>query len=253
MPTTTARTDFAKLSAKFEKAEQSLPRARAAYTRYVGNVFASHVSRHAPRDTNRWVRAQNQAANQAGLGPYEVPELKVSDRYERFVDVIQNQLASAEGRLKQWRARERAYIAAGRTKEKYFRRIKREIRAAVKRFQSAEREHDRLMDAMAEDNKSLIFIAGRKRKRGGRGVARVLVEAAGGVGSFVNDADRSVVVLVNREPHARLVEFQHKVIAGGFVAVRGAGTRRIGKELIASVIREASGMKGGSGTSIAGQ
>lgn len=181
------KTDISKMLAKHRAIVNAGPKARQAALREVAGPILAAVEAQAPRDTNRYVRAYMQAANQIGVGKAE-PPVQEGKFAEEFLTRLETQVSY-------WQTRYNQYVNAGRTKERYFRKIEKRLTKAREQLQKW--------------NPSAIIIFGRRSAKGGNTLTRAIGEVYGGEGRFVESGNRTFLQLVNKEPHARIVETRH--------------------------------------------
>jgi hypothetical protein len=176
------KTDISKMLAKHRRLAAAGPEARRAALREMLKPVLAEVEAKAPRDTNRYVRAYMQA--RLGLGiPGVIPGVEKSEFLETVVWRLRRQLGLWEARMEYMRRE-------GRTDEKYYRKVVRNV--------------ERLREMGAKYTDSSIVIFGR-----GEQIHRTISTIYGGEGRFVDLGNRTFAQLINREPHARIVESRH--------------------------------------------
>jgi len=178
-----SKTDISKMLAKHRKILEAGPEARRAGLRELATPVLRQVESLAPRDTQRYVRAYMQAGQELGV-PVAVPQVVKGHFADEFLPRLKAQLSY-------WMTRQRQYENAGRTREKYYRKILRRVnqcRTQLERW-----------------DPSAIIVFGRH----GKTVTRAISQVYGGAGRFVDVGSRTFLQLTNKEPHARIVESRH--------------------------------------------
>jgi PAS domain-containing protein len=173
----------------------------------------------APRDTNRYVRAWIMAARAVGLRAPPLPPLRPSAEHGRAMRRLARLTASAERRLaKDTRAREfwhnvytNRYERTGR-KGRWRNDALRKVGAADRRMAKAAEVVQRYREVagVLERSPTGVIIWGRRPGKRGHGlstVPRVIEREFGGTARReVGRNGEPTIKLINREPHARIVE-----------------------------------------------
>lgn len=226
--------------------ERGAPMVALAGLKQVGNAFGRALITLSPADTNRYRRAWAIAANEAGVGPFAVPEVVPSKYNERLKERLELQAERwqriAEDKRKSaeyWqRVYENRYAREGR-------RGKWERDCAAKRDKAAKiAEKAAKVAARAREEADMIrpdsiVIWGRRKKApGGKGylsaaedlrigrLATVRVKVHGGTGYVVATSRGGYIILHNLEPHASIVEKNSRVVSRASAQVRRPGIRR---------------------------
>lgn len=244
--------DTSGLKRKIDRLGRATPQAEAAAVRIIGEHLARTMLAISPRDTNRYARGWAMAANAAGVGTFSVPDVQASRYNERLIDRLEIQAerwrqraASAKRSADFWRSiYQRRYADTGRSGKWE--------RDARQRVQLAETREKRTADLYAMSAKALdelkanpdaLVIWGRRSKRalakGQIATARVL--KYGGTGQFFRVGTRSFVTLHNLEPHASIVERNHRVASRAIATARLVGVRRASAAFLKK-IRAAQGV-----------
>lgn len=205
------------------------------------------VVRDAPRDTRRYVTGWIQAGNGAGVSTYPLLPIRTSRFAEQFEERLKDQaqklgylVGNAERRVKRMRGILFNWYEKWGRKDASARKFRAEVRKAEAAYQKLEQSYRRAKEEYAAYVKSrgeavVIF--------GGKGRTLKITtrpKVYGGFGRVYSDADKTVMVLHNKEAHASIVESRSR--SGGFLGgmkrmaklglavVRG----KYGRELLAS-------------------
>lgn len=200
-----------------------------------------------PRDTLRYVRAWAMAGNGTKLGHWIVQDVQPSRHIEKLKDRLEGQRARykwmldrAKERLDYWaRLYDNRYLNTGR-KDRWARDAYNQVRkyeARVQRVQELYYIANEALNQLRYDP-SAIVIWGRGATKSALGrskLATVRDQVYGGEGKLQWVGDRLLMTLHNREPHASIVEKNHRVVARALAAVRVAGLRRASRAFKGSV------------------
>lgn len=239
---TIAQVDMSRFERRLAAVAAARPLARRAVLTATVDAFVGRMNTAAPRDTRRYIAAWQEAANKSGLVSVAVEPVRESrvraliiarltaqlenfrdgaERYAALEQKYRDEDAAAPRLTKRGKRRKR------RTSQRYF----RVIVARKKYYQDqADRAQKSLEDALG-DEAALIFdapvlvrpefLAQRRLRRrtlqtaqelaAGAGYrsevrASVRVGRPGGDAVLTVGATRTEVRLINREPHARIVE-----------------------------------------------
>lgn len=221
---------------KIRRVLQSGPSARRAAVVAMVRAIMQRVEVAAPRDTNRYVRAWMQAANMAGVGPFAVPNVVPAKHRDAIYEAILEQ-ERFWGMIVQRYESQRRYDKWYRQAQKKLERAREQIR---KFFESE--EADGGMIAM-----NLRINRGGKPGYGqwgfGKGMAkeiRILNKVYGGEGRLLEGSHSTTVHLRNKEPHASIVEYNHKVMSRAYAAFRGTGLHKIKTAYVSRAMEKAS-------------
>lgn len=188
-----------------------------------------YVVQYAPRDTNRFVRAWQQAGNDLGVGPFVLTPIE-SGRYLANVRRLRKQVALYDFRVQ-------AYIKADRM---YYKGVKKSgldkgyVRAK-KQLDRAEAELAKLLEAGEESG--AIIIGGRRKAKSTSlsRLATVRTTVYGGQGRWIVTPDQTLARIHNREPHASIVNRNTFVVSDAMRAVRRFGGRRVAEKYVREV------------------
>jgi len=204
------------------RVERALRNRRAARRDALGVVveqFVRVLVREGPRDTNRFVRAYQQAANDLGLGPFLVLDVvpgKDVARRERLVR-----------QLRKWSAIVELNERAGRTTYKGVKRT-----GPDKNYLRAVRLRDRAAKELAEFAENSLVIGGRRGSRGVGQLATVRTKIFGGKGRWIEAGGDLFAEVRNLEPHARIVQRRTKIINRGLGAAGRGALRVVGARYV---------------------
>lgn len=214
----------------------------------VAAAFTEAVVETTPRDTNRLVNAWIEAARDVGVtgqAPYlikdsahvddYIEELESQERY--FEEIVESHTSMMEHYERQDTldpVKKDGTARAKRTRQPYYKKIKRRLRKAEKRLKRVREEIDK-----AAGSTGVIFfradtVVGRKRNQQ---FTTVRQEFYGGEGRTDVRRGRLVVELTNKEPHGNIVEANPN--HGHPVATAVEVTRHIGVTRAGHVYRRA--------------
>jgi hypothetical protein len=198
------------------------PRRRRRFVIDAAGLVMRRVVAVAPRDTARFVRAFCQASNQAGLGPMSEPALVASRHAARIFELISSQHEAAVLRVKKLEKHKEAWYPGGppkRSRTGYYRELVKKIEAAKKKALRTRTELHRLEEG-GDATLMMGFLSGQTQR--GRSMLTVRHKVYGGVGRVISMNGATIVEIINREPHARLVERRTGVLRYAASVVRGA-------------------------------
>jgi hypothetical protein len=184
----------------------------------LGDAMTRIITRQ-DRDTNRLVRGYAMAANAAGLGPFPVPDVVRSKRYEEALARLEQQLAW-------WQSNVEWFERKGLTNHKGYRR-------AVRVRDRAKEELEKLTGTSVVIG--LYSSAGGKGKSGRRLRTTVRAKVYGGTGELRLVAGRPYYRIHNREPHATIVEKRNRLVATSLAELRAYGVRRQRRNFLRTV------------------
>lgn len=218
-------------------------------------------------DTGRYLRGWQMASNKAGLGPTPLEPLRTSRWDAKNRHRLQMQADRWALERERW-----VNIVLSYERRKGFKPSWKSYKEAVRILDRVGDLEDHALAQLENINKSpaeraegegpAIFIAGRKSRAKldkGRGSARSMfrisqVERAilttfGGDGRIYRQGEAWVVFGVNKEPHARIVEKNKRILARALADARSVGfTRRSAKEYLKTVAAGLSVNAGGGGS-----
>lgn len=209
-------------------------------------VMACEVLRfaivHGPKDTNRYVRAWQQAHNAAArwtdgrVSPWTVFALKESKYHRQNYHRLEQQFR----KYGQWLRNIRAGIRYMESKPNHQEWPSyRKAKANEARLEELQRRADQQLAAIDQspDGKSAIVIGGRKTKDDFAltRMARASVQVYGGDARLIRTGNRVFVESRNREPHAAITERRTKLISSAMKASRAVGLRSASAGYIAKL------------------
>lgn len=254
---------------KFEVIKRVIESQMATTAEQVFGAYVDIIEMLSPRDSNRYLRAWQIAANDAGLPARPVLAIKASANRDQYIAALERQVALWAGEYRKhagWRRRaEQEDAAAGlrrdgtprarRTKQRWYKDAGRKMRAAQKNLDRAREELEKALKTegiLLIDRghfSGLMNDAGRyasgatgtgfgfgTSRSGGPGKRRrttVRDKIYGGEGQITTVitpfGHRTVMTLRNMEPHARIVEKRHQVAATAKALMRTSGVRGVEK------------------------
>lgn len=211
------------------------PEARRAALLAITKAVGVQIMVRSPVDTGRFKRAEAQALNQAGAGPFAVANVvlarsKYADRIEKR---LRNQLRFWT-RIKDRMVRKGLVYTKGIGKERRGRgRPTKAYRDVCKRVERAQEYLDQYLASGGTGPAIGVEVWQRwkeAQRRKDKNVDNVLTRAYnkeyGGAGRFIDTPGQSVVQLVNKEPHAKIVEYKKAVRAASIRAAGGGAVKR---------------------------
>jgi hypothetical protein len=216
--------------------KQGVGVARRQGVRTYVQLLMSQVGIIAPRDTGRYVRAWYDAANQTNAVNLALPVINASKYEEEYAATLAEALRRAKLSRDYFEKRLDVLYPNGVPKRgdtPAFRQLTAGKRRAAKRIETLAR----YLDNFEKASGTSIVIGGLFRGKG-KLKPKVSHRVYGGRGQILDGANKSVVVLVNKEPHANLVERRYKVLNSAQSRVRGSlFLRRERGELVKQLTR----------------
>jgi hypothetical protein len=207
-------------------------RARREALRDGVRVLVLNLQRYSPQDTRRYVRAWSVAGKDAGSTGFPMPEIKATSRKAEYESRLYSQLAAAEKRVKKLGDLKWTWYDSKpeRAKTGYYNTLVKDLRRAEKRVEQAKEQIE-----LANTSETFILIGGRKGKRGS-GLATIRTKIYGGHGQILETSQGTAVRLVNKEPHAKIVERRSKSLRlASRVAASAVGVRTVSKKYLNEV------------------
>lgn len=208
--------DMRKMTEKHRRWKAAGPVARRAGLREMARPIFQVVSQKGPRDTNRYVRAYMVASNELGIG-LAIPAVKPGHFANEFLPMLRRQVAY-------WEMRDEQYRRENRTHQKYYRKIQARLMKAREQLQKW------------DETSIIIFGRASRAQGGGATLTRAVSRVFGGEGRFIDHDHLTFIQIVNKEPHARIVEARifpeaKQLLSGkaartvGLKAIKGAHLR----------------------------
>lgn len=260
--------DDSRLMANFEQAKRNARRANWEHVRWIADQIITDIFLKAPRDTNRFVRAWLQAANQAKVGDWALPDLeesKLNRRYEQILlgqkRIIARLIRGLQRRIDQW------FVQRGRPITGWALKAQEKIEEYRQDLQRIEG----LLAALREGNSLILLDAGAhnifaytddtfaatdvrvgvrrsKAKKPRKPPKRVFVRGydkpLGGMGQVYIDETTVVVRLHNAEPHARIVESRERLLSAAVLKAKAFGGNVHKGELMTVLRHNTTWLKG---------
>lgn len=213
---------------KFARLRAAGPAARSAALRVAMQGVMVALINHTPRDTHRMVRGFQMAANQAGLGPFVIDQVRGSRRHLKYLRDLEEQVNAARRKVARWEGWRDGYIRQGRTGQPYYQKILRQLDPnrrgtpgwALKR---AEEELAKLRDA---DHAVVVENRGRSLK------LTVRNTIYGGTGRAFETPTGSYITITNLEPHAIIQERRKRTVASLLRQSKKLGTMKMKKAFL---------------------
>lgn len=199
-------------------------KAREQALRVLSERFITYIVNNAPKDTNRFVRAYQQAGNDLGLGPYVVAPV-LPGRFQANVRRLQNQVFK-------WDYIVSRYEREGRTMYKGVKKNgpdKGYVKAKALRDRAVE-ELNKLLEA--GEGSGAIVMGGSKKAKGVKRLATVRTQVYGGEGRWLVGPNTTAARIHNKEPHASIVDRNTRVVSNGMRAVRRFGGQRVSEKYL---------------------
>jgi len=222
----TLRADTRRLRRKLDGIRRETKKAGPHAAGEVASVVCQMVTRLAPRDTGRYSRSWAFANNKIpGVRPMPLPGLQDS-RYARLNRSRLIQQAQHWTRVREEWQRRVAGIERRRGHERWpsYHQAKGILRK-VQRIEQRALEQVEAIDQSPEGRSAIVI--GGSRGRNPLSVGRLARANVGGLPlasvTVRQLAERSIVEVVNKEPHARMVEKRTGVLRGALMLARPAG------------------------------
>lgn len=234
---------------KIEAGRRNLDKVGVEAVKEMGGVFIDAIEAIAPRDTNRFVRAYQQAGNLAGLAERVLLPVQASRSRDLFIAALEKQAEHWRRRVAYWQGWLDLADAADARNEPTRRGTPRTPRRSLPWYRRYTRQRDRaeirlnkvlniLSEAVGTES-FLLFDKGRfikgssrsgKGKRGEKFLSTIRVAAHGGEGWIEMAGPVALLHLRNKEAHASIVAraARHgRPVDYALRAVRGVGGARI--------------------------
>jgi hypothetical protein len=247
---------------KIEAGRDRLDRVGEDSVKAMGSVFLDAIEAIAPRDTNRFVRAYQQAGNLAGLEPRPLLPVTASRNRELFLAALQKQAEHWRKREAYWQGwidRADADDARGLTtkagKPRKPRRSQPWYRRYLRNRDRAAARLNKVLNILAEatETESFLlfdkgrFIAGSNRsgrgKRGEKFLSTIRAQVHGGEGWVERAGPVALLHLKNKEAHASIVAraARHgRPVDYALRAIKGIGGGKVSRQA-AAALRQATG------------
>lgn len=238
---------------KIQAAMAQRDRVGEVAVREMGTVFVDAIEAIAPRDTQRFVRAYQEAGNRAGLPPRAVLPVVASRQREKFIEALEKQVEFWDREAARFQylidRADAQDAAAGPRKDGRARKLRRNqawykkaVRLGRKSVEERERAIATLGDALGSESFLLFdkgrFLNGSKRsgygKRGKRFRTTIRTKIHGGDGWITTAGPVALLTLHNKESHATIVAraARHgRPVDFALAAVKGVGGARITKKV----------------------
>lgn len=221
VPVPTIEIDDHGLREKLRKARSTVDVRRAAvmigaeaFTRRALQLASEHV------DTGRFMRSQAEAGNDAGIGVFPLSPVRPSRMQERILQIL-------TGQVRRWENFARLYQKEGRTNNRYYRKI-------LKNIEKARAELKKYSDS---NGMAIVFDAFSGGSR--MTTVRVNFSAYGGAGYVRTIGDETFVRLHNKTPHASIVEYRFGIVRRSLAAVKELSVKRLQKKQYVEKMRAA--------------
>lgn len=176
--------------------------ARGTAAKVYADELLRAIDRDTPRDTNRMAAGFMQGANAAGLGPFDVPAVKASEKFPKMQRTLQRQ-------LNKWLNLRAIYEREGRTGQPYYRKILRAVESATRQIE------------LLTDTSILV------QNRGRRVRWTVRHRVYGGTGRRIETPGGTFFQVRNLEPHAIIIDRRRKIVARALGQARLTGLRKV--------------------------
>lgn len=202
---------------------RKIPEASKAQLRQITTSLMRRIAATAKRDTNRYVRGFLMAGKELGAEVGLIPSVQPSKYAERIRELIQDQIATYAERLRvvqeqiDWmyplgppkKPRTTQYAEMFVMKQKWEKLLERSI-AEVEKLNKG------------GDSTLLIGFLHSGQAQKGRKLITVRHKIYGGAGRFVDSHGTVYAVVINKEPHAKILEKKHRTFGNALSAVRSS-------------------------------
>lgn len=257
---TTMTLDTSAMRQKIEAAVRASQQAKDAALIGAMESSAAFLIGAWPRDTNSSVVSWQNAANQAGLGPFPVDEIrpsregaKIEERLVKQLDYWESNVAALEGfaekRLREGGATGARSIAprAGESDKSLLRRRAkfRDIPQRWPSYRKSVKQRDRArkhLEQFLEASGKAVAVYGRSRGKHSDYSARTLTSVRTNLG--LGEGRRQIVggalviTLINKSPHARIVESRSRAVARARMHLRASGVSILRREYLKTIIAQ---------------
>ena len=196
---------------KLAQLRAAVPRARTRAMVNLGKTFSGLAMLNAAGhvDTGRFYNALAMAFAQAGLGVYPMKSPQNSRRKEEIVNTLRDQVGY-------WWRKRRQYQNEKRTGQKYYRKIERRLRRALENLRKFDKTEGAIVIGAGPFGQSgkRTYVYGLRGKDG---------MVYGGTGAILHVGNKSVLKIVVKEPHGRIVEHRFRILRNA-----RAGTGMVG-------------------------
>lgn len=236
----TMTADVAAFRAGIKRAIAGGAAARRGAIVELARAFGTEVLRRSPVDTGRFKRAEAQALNAAGVGPF--PEEAIKSGNDKLRRRIQARLTV---QVRFWEKVARGMEARGEATYKTKRGTgqTKHYRDALKKAELSRRY---LAEFVASEGTAAVIasewwqrVSEAKRRKTPIDPTRILTRAYskvyGGTGRIIEAGSRSIVQLVNKEPHAYIVEARYGPRKTALNAVGNGLVKRVGNGYVKRV------------------
>lgn len=261
-PAPTIRIDRDALRDSLRRARTARPAVGREAVGVLVGEWVKVVRQVSPMDTRRYVRGWVLAGRDLGLDVGPVPPLQRSDWAVNRLEWLEEQLRQEEKNLAYWQGLDDTYKARSRgrgviqrgdqrgkpkadpLRQPYYRNtVLPSLRIAQARTARARTEWEKFTGNT--DGTALVIFRKNRGPRSRSVRFTVRDKVYGGSGRWVEAGGRLFAELVNREPHARIVEKRHgRPVATANAAVRAFGLRRASRAYLERM-RQTSGLSGG--------
>lgn len=201
---------------------RKIPEASKAQLRQITTSLMRRIAVTAKRDTNRYVRGFLMAGRDLGSQEF-IPPVVASKYAERIRDLIESQKDRLGFLLGKLTRELNAMYPNGRPKNPrtttYADMFKRE-RELTKLYEKSKIELERLNQG--GDSTLLIGFLGSGNAQSGRKLLTVRNKIYGGVGRYIESRGTVYAVVINKEPHANILENKHRTFGNALSAVRSS-------------------------------
>jgi hypothetical protein len=234
------RVDVSKLREAIRARLVASPNARTAAAQVIAEDLVRNLVELTPRDTNRLARAWILAGRGVGVTRYTVPKVIPSKHREKLVDVLADQANQAGERFFALRNQRREWYPNGPPKKGkgYYNRL-------VAREKKAEDHYWKCVDELnklTDNPTAIVMMRGsgaalmgfQKNINAEHFKASIREKVYGGYGRVIDlpGKGQTMVVLINMEPHARVVEKRRGILRRAQSLARALGARRASRKYL---------------------
>lgn len=217
--------------------------ARKESVQEMGNLFVEAIDSLTPKDTNRLANGWIDAGRKAGVTDQPLRPIVASANQDKYISQLNEQIDFWIARIRFYEGRMRWYEEQDakalpkkngkrrkrRTSQPYYRKMKRLEKKSRKRLV---RSIEELEKALSGDGFLFYDAESYVNRRQNRSLSTVRDKVYGGDGYVDQIGAKIIVTLINKEPHARIVEKHPHLghpVATSLQIVRAFGIRKISK------------------------
>lgn len=201
---------------------RKIPEASKAQLRQITTSLMRRIAVTAKRDTNRYLRGFMMAGKDLGATEF-VPPIVASKYAARIRDLIESQKDRRGFLLGKSKRELKAMYPDGKPKNPRtptYDYMYEQVQRREKLYEKSKRELERLNQG--GDTTLLIGFLGSGNAQSGRKLLTVRNKIYGGVGRYIESRGTVYAVVINKEPHAKILEKKYRTFGNALSAVRSS-------------------------------